>query len=196
MTTSATAATPPTTRELDNCRVCGGYRGGVPGNGNVVENLVVCDYCSARCPKLPLGLVQARAVAMYSFGLSEQLGLLTKKLSDPAVDVGTPLEILARMRSLVDTLVQLQLMPDDLPWRTLQEYAPERTAQVLAFSRDGSVSEKSGAHLQDLAWAAELEDDDCYYTHWAPMPAGPRVAATAHEEHSASFASTPAPAAL
>lgn len=190
MTTSATAATPPAARELDNCRVCGGYRGGVPGNGNVVENLVVCDYCSARCPKLPLGLVQAPAVAMYSFGLSEQLGLLTKKLSDPTVDVGTPFEIIARMRSLLATLVQLQLMPDDLPWRTLQEYTPERTAQVLAFSRDGSVSEQSGAHLQDLAWAAQREDDYCYYTHWAPMPSGPHVATAPQEEHSS--ATTPA----
>lgn len=191
MTHSTTAATLPPKRELDNCRVCGGYRGGVPGNENVIESLVVCDYCSARCPKLPLGLVQARAVAMYAFGLSEQLDLLTKKLSDPTVEVGTPLEIVGRLRSIVDTLAQLQMMPDDLPWRPLLEYAPTRTAKVLAFSRDGRVSEAAGAHVQDLAWAAELEGTSCYYTHWAPMPSGPRAATTQRGPQSAASTSTP-----
>jgi len=31
-----------------NCEVCGGTRGGVPGNENVIDGiLTVCDYCHA-----------------------------------------------------------------------------------------------------------------------------------------------------
>jgi hypothetical protein len=31
----------------DDCQVCGGRRGGVPGNENVVDGKLVCDYCEA-----------------------------------------------------------------------------------------------------------------------------------------------------
>lgn len=31
--------------ELDNCQICLGSRGGVRGNENRVDGLVVCDYC-------------------------------------------------------------------------------------------------------------------------------------------------------
>lgn len=36
-----------TTRKLDNCQVCKGHQGGVPGNENIIEGVVVCDYCTA-----------------------------------------------------------------------------------------------------------------------------------------------------
>ena len=39
--------TEPTESTLDNCELCGGRNGGVPGNENVIEGVVVCDYCSA-----------------------------------------------------------------------------------------------------------------------------------------------------
>jgi hypothetical protein len=29
----------------DNCEVCGGAKGGVRGNENVVDGVVICDYC-------------------------------------------------------------------------------------------------------------------------------------------------------
>ena len=31
----------------NNCELCGGRSGGVPGNDNIVDGLVVCDYCHA-----------------------------------------------------------------------------------------------------------------------------------------------------
>lgn len=31
----------------DGCQVCHGIRGGVPGNENVTDGILVCDYCSA-----------------------------------------------------------------------------------------------------------------------------------------------------
>jgi hypothetical protein len=30
----------------DNCSVCRGERGGVPGNENRIDGTVMCDYCS------------------------------------------------------------------------------------------------------------------------------------------------------
>ena len=35
-------------KELDMCEVCGGAEGGVPGNENVVDGVVVCDYCDTK----------------------------------------------------------------------------------------------------------------------------------------------------
>lgn len=34
------------TMELDNCEICLGSRGGVPGNENIVDGKTMCDYCS------------------------------------------------------------------------------------------------------------------------------------------------------
>jgi hypothetical protein len=36
----------PTYAVLDNCERCKGRKGGVPGNENVVNGRVLCDYCS------------------------------------------------------------------------------------------------------------------------------------------------------
>jgi len=33
--------------ERDNCEICKGANGGVPGNENVISGVVVCDYCDA-----------------------------------------------------------------------------------------------------------------------------------------------------
>lgn len=31
----------------DNCKVCKGTNGGVRGNENIIDNIVMCDYCHA-----------------------------------------------------------------------------------------------------------------------------------------------------
>jgi hypothetical protein len=102
-------------RELDNCQICGGYRGGVPGNENRIEGLIVCDYCTARRPPMPTGLVSATTVAVYTFGLMEQLILLTRKLNDPSADVGTPHEIIGRMQKLLSEVGQLPAAAPGVP---------------------------------------------------------------------------------
>lgn len=33
--------------EKDNCQVCKGERGGTKGNGNIVDGVIMCDYCHA-----------------------------------------------------------------------------------------------------------------------------------------------------
>lgn len=33
--------------ERDNCSMCRGARGGVPGNENIINGVVLCDYCHA-----------------------------------------------------------------------------------------------------------------------------------------------------
>ena len=32
-------------KEHDNCYICHGSRGGVKGNENIIDNIVLCDYC-------------------------------------------------------------------------------------------------------------------------------------------------------
>lgn len=31
----------------DNCQVCGGREGGMLGNENIVDGVIMCDYCHA-----------------------------------------------------------------------------------------------------------------------------------------------------
>jgi hypothetical protein len=38
----------PTYAVRDNCVACKGARGGIPGNENVINGRVLCDYCSSR----------------------------------------------------------------------------------------------------------------------------------------------------
>lgn len=33
--------------QRDRCEACSGERGGVPGNENIVDGKVLCDYCHA-----------------------------------------------------------------------------------------------------------------------------------------------------
>lgn len=93
--------------ELDGCAICGGHRGGVPGNGNIIEGLLVCDHCHARMPARPEGVVSAKTVATYCFGLEEQLLLLTQALYAASADVGSPLDIITRMQKLLFEVRQL-----------------------------------------------------------------------------------------
>ena len=38
-------------KEVDACEVCGGMQGGTPGNENIVDAKVMCDYCHAKRQK-------------------------------------------------------------------------------------------------------------------------------------------------
>jgi hypothetical protein len=160
--------------EFDNCEICGGHRGGVRGNENRIEEIVVCDYCTVRVPPRPSGLVSAKTAAMYSFALSEQLAFLTKTLENPHANVGTPAEIIGRMHKLIAALAHLPLAPEGQPWTPVHEQLPERLSQVLVATRDGVVKESNGSSVRELANAAQRDDDDCYFTHWSPMPAHPQ----------------------
>src|SRR5689334_20335115 len=33
-------------KERDACQLCKGFRGGVPGNENIIDGVIACDYCS------------------------------------------------------------------------------------------------------------------------------------------------------
>lgn len=47
----------------DKCEFCLGTKGGVPGNENIVNGKVMCDYCHAMLPeKSPVRLDQAPAL--------------------------------------------------------------------------------------------------------------------------------------
>lgn len=53
------------TRIRDACQVCKGWRGGVPGNENIVRGVTMCDYCSATVDDLArLGLMPPVEVAL------------------------------------------------------------------------------------------------------------------------------------
>jgi len=43
------------------CQICNGGRGGVPGNENVIQGIVICDYCTADHLKFQHLVEQKRA---------------------------------------------------------------------------------------------------------------------------------------
>lgn len=45
---SNTNTPPQVIPQLDECTVCHGNSGGVPGNENIIAGELVCDYCHAR----------------------------------------------------------------------------------------------------------------------------------------------------
>ena len=51
------------TRELDNCEICKGAKGGVKGNENIVDNIRMCDYCTVEydAEKKKLGSNQTKS---------------------------------------------------------------------------------------------------------------------------------------
>jgi hypothetical protein len=179
---SDTSKTPAVKRELDNCEICGGHRGGVRGNENRIEEIVVCDYCTVRTPPLPSGLVSAKTVALYSFALTEQLTFLMKKLNQSNEEFGTPGEIIGRMHTLLAELRQLPLAAEGQPWFPVLEQLPDRYIPVLVGTRDGLVKESNGSSVRELANAALRDDEDCYFTYWTPMPAHPQPPVDEDEE--------------
>jgi hypothetical protein len=36
--------------DYDKCQTCKGAKGGVPGNENIIDGLIMCDYCDAALP--------------------------------------------------------------------------------------------------------------------------------------------------
>lgn len=45
----------------DNCEVCKGANGGVPGNENVINGVVTCDYCHAKMDRQLQQLIELAA---------------------------------------------------------------------------------------------------------------------------------------
>jgi len=35
-------------RERDKCEICHGKSGGVRGNENIIDGVIMCDYCTAK----------------------------------------------------------------------------------------------------------------------------------------------------
>ncbi len=45
----------------DACTVCHGDNGGVPGNANIIDGAVMCDYCHASIMKSKVNLTISRS---------------------------------------------------------------------------------------------------------------------------------------
>lgn len=72
--------------ERDRCQLCNGWRGGVPGNENMVRGVIVCDYCSATVHRFMLlsGLTPAA-----QSGIEDSATALTEDSPEPEDRNGT-----------------------------------------------------------------------------------------------------------
>lgn len=87
--------------DKDKCEVCEGKRGGIPGNENVVDGIIMCDYCHAD------GGPQGRVNAMDD--ILEEL----VRMSDRAEEVKKFLMMLARQPAFFELLEEFQAREGD-----------------------------------------------------------------------------------
>lgn len=57
-------------------------------------------------------------------------------------------------------------------WQPI-ETAPDDTDEVLAFDRNNRISIHLGTYLNRMLQIAGDDDDECFYTHWMPLPKHP-----------------------
>jgi hypothetical protein len=58
------------------------------------------------------------------------------------------------------------------------ESAPHSADPVLALSESGNMKIETGYWLVNLLQASKVDDENCNYTHWMPLPAAPAVKET------------------
>ena len=58
-----------------------------------------------------------------------------------------------------------------MEWQPIETVPNE--AMVLVFNRNGRVSLEYCREIHDLIKAANIDGDDCFYTHWMPLPDPP-----------------------
>lgn len=154
--------------ERDNCQVCLGLRGGVPGNENRWQGIVICDYCTVRLPTVPVGHVSASDVAMHQFALAQQLLILRRELSNSPISAEAE-HILRQMSCFLNTLHALPVQPMTLPWTSVTESLPQPLDQIFAMTVDGQVKDTSGAMLLPEP-SVPGHAPALSYTHWTLKP--------------------------
>lgn len=176
--TGLTATFPAAPHDRDNCQVCLGLRGGVPGNENRWQGIAICDYCTCRRPAVAVGQVSASDVAMHRFALSEQLLLLRRTLGDLVIPTEAE-HLLRQMSAFLHTLGELPVLPHTLPWTKVSDSLPGPLDQIFAMHVDGKVRDTSGSILLGEE-SVPGNNPGATYTHWTLKPV---TTGTSSEKH-------------
>ncbi|WP_342617162.1 DUF551 domain-containing protein [Rhodoferax sp. GW822-FHT02A01] len=60
-------------------------------------------------------------------------------------------------------------------WRPI-ESAPSSTEEVLCLSQSGQMKIETGHYLRNMLHSAKIDGEECFYTHWMPLPPAPGTA--------------------
>lgn len=92
----------------DACEVCQGERGGVPGNENIKDGKVMCDYCSAEAYRAKHGTHPAQdpRQAQVDAWLTENVGSGAGNVFEDYDDKASVLRVAAESVEENDTLTQ------------------------------------------------------------------------------------------
>lgn len=58
-------------------------------------------------------------------------------------------------------------------WIRVKEHLPPSNDRVLVASETGEVTINYGRRVIALYLEADADGEDCFYTHWMPLPASP-----------------------
>lgn len=57
-------------------------------------------------------------------------------------------------------------------WRPI-ETAPRSAEPILTINQSGRMAIETGYYAHNMMHAAQLDEEECYYTHWMALPASP-----------------------
>ena len=57
-------------------------------------------------------------------------------------------------------------------WQPI-ETAPLSAMPILTFNEGGRIWIETGYYVHNMLHAAKIDEEECYYTHWMPLPAAP-----------------------
>lgn len=66
-------------------------------------------------------------------------------------------------------------------WRPI-ETVPNDTEEILCLNRSGRVRIEMGRFVHHFINAAKVDEEECYYTHWQPLPPPPTAARAAQAQ--------------
>lgn len=81
----------------------------------------------------------------------------------------------SRVQSAITALREALAAPMPEPWMPI-ETAPKSNEKVLLISLSGGIRIDTGGFAHHLINAAKVDGDECFLTHWMPLPAAPGAA--------------------
>lgn len=69
-------------------------------------------------------------------------------------------------------------------WKSI-ETAPRSVKPILVVSEGRRIRIETGHYVHNMLHAAKIDGEDCYFTHWMPLPplpASPSIAPTPTKE--------------
>lgn len=156
---AAPAATQPAPTE--ECNVCGGV-----------------VLLTARTATQPATEESSAPATQPAWPMKDhELRELVNTLRDVAINYHATQQLRERIAQVVHPWARPPTQPEGQEaWQPI-ETAPKDRTEILCLNSTGRIRIETGTFMHHLLDAAKVDEEECYFTHWAPLPALPAVQA-------------------